>query len=35
MRWDDAVEGYWLTRRRSLSEAKVLDYPLPFPLFGA
>lgn len=35
MRWDDAVEGYWLTRRRSLSEATVLDYALTFRRFGA
>lgn len=35
MRWDDAVEGYWLTRRRTLSETTVVDYALTFRRFGA
>jgi len=34
MRWDDAVEGFWLDRRRSLSKATQRDYALTFRRFG-
>lgn len=34
MHWNDALEGYWLDRRRSLSKATQLDYDLTFKRFG-
>jgi len=34
MRWDDALEGYWLAKRRNMSEATVADYSLTFRRFG-
>lgn len=34
MRWDDALEGYWLARRLNLSEHTVEDYTRTFDRFG-
>ncbi len=34
MRWDNALEGYWLARRRNLSEHTVGDYTVTFNRFG-
>ena len=34
MNWNTAVEGFWITRRRSLSKATRLDYDLTFRRFG-
>jgi len=34
MRWEDALEGYWLSKRRNMSEATVTDYSLTFRRFG-
>lgn len=34
MHWENALDGYWLARRRSLSKATVLDYNLTFRRFG-
>ena len=34
MRWDDAVEGFWLERRRSLSKATIQDNTLTYRRFG-
>lgn len=34
MRWDKALEGYWLARRRNLSEHTVMDYSKTFQRFG-
>lgn len=35
MRWDDALEGYWLARRLNLSEHTIDDYARTFRRFGA
>jgi integrase/recombinase XerD len=35
MNWDSAVEGFWLARRRDLSEHTIVDYALTFRRFGA
>lgn len=35
MRWDDAVEGYWLAKSRQLSAATMADYNGTFRRFGA
>lgn len=35
MNWDTAVEGFWLARRRDLSEHTMADYGLTFRRFGA
>lgn len=34
MRWDDAVDGFWLAKRRNLSRHTVQDYELTFRRFG-
>lgn len=34
MRWDDALDGYWLARRRNLSDHTVDDYARTFRRFG-
>lgn len=34
MRWEDAVEGYWLARRRDMSQNTVNDYSVTFRRFG-
>lgn len=35
MNWDDAVQGFWLARRRDLSEHTMTDYGLTFRRFGS
>mgnify|MGYP000847547108 CR=1 FL=1 len=35
MRWDDAIEGYWLAKARQVSNATVSDYNGTFRRFGA
>ena len=34
MRWEDAVEGFWLARSRNLSDHTVSDYTITFRRFG-
>ena len=34
MRWDDALEGYWLAKRLNLSEHTIEDYTRTFKRFG-
>lgn len=35
MTWNDALDGYWLNRRRSLSRHTIADYTITFRRFGA
>ncbi len=34
MQWDNALEGYWLAKRRNLSDHTVRDYTVTFNRFG-
>ena len=34
MRWNEALDGYWLSKRRSMSEHTVSDYSITFRRFG-
>jgi integrase/recombinase XerD len=34
MRWDDALDGYWLARRRNLSTHTIEDYARTYRRFG-
>ncbi len=34
MRWDDALDGYWLSKRRNMSEHTISDYTITFRRFG-
>jgi len=34
MRWNDALDGYWLSKSRNLSEHTISDYTVTFRRFG-
>ncbi len=34
MRWDDALDGYWLSKSRNMSEHTISDYTVTFRRFG-